>query len=90
MAARCARHSQPSWTRRTSSTPASELGAEEAGLDEHRPNPNGAIQGQGFDPALHPNFEAAYGVKKSLLDYAGGRGDRDDQAGVRGPMTGRV
>ncbi len=62
-----------------------QLGAEEAGLDEHRADPERRdLGGQRLHPALHAELGGGVGGAELLAHDAGGRGDRDEQAGALG------
>jgi hypothetical protein len=64
---------------------AEQLGAEEAGLHQHRADPERRDLGsQRLDPALDPELGGGIGGAELLANDAGGRGDRDEEAGALG------
>ena len=67
-----------------------QLGAEEAGLDEHRADAERRdLGGQRLHPALHPELRRGVGRAELLPDDASGRGDRHDQPGALGAHDGQ-
>ena len=66
-----------------------QLGAEEAGLDEHRVDAERRdLGGQRLDPALDPELGGGVGGAERLAHDAGGRGDGDDEPGALGAHGG--
>ena len=68
-----------------------QIGAEEAGLDEHRVDAErGDLGGERLHPAFDRELRRGVGGGELLTDDAGGRGDRHDHAARWRRMTGRT